>query len=143
MFNVQEDAKRRDDEARQQEEDVKLAEDGRRKRRVRIPVRFQQAVQGKELERIYVEKGVIDRTESMNDEGFANPSELETNDCSDEIIGHLQDKDGSNLADLVFESAKSRGGRKSLSKSSAISAHILYIKMSSRCFRHHKSSTQD
>lgn len=52
----------------------------------------------------------------MNDEGFANPSELETNDCSDEIIGHLRDTDGSNLADLVFESAKTRGCRKSLGK---------------------------
>lgn len=62
----------------------------------------------------------------MNDEGFGNPSELETNDCSDEIIGHLQDTDGSNLADLVFESAKSRGGRKSLSKL-AFSADIIFV----------------
>lgn len=118
-----------------------MLEDGRRKRRVKIPVRFQQAVQGKELERIYLEKGVIDR-ESMNDEGFANSSEQEINDCSDEIIGHLQDTDGSNLADLVFESAKSRGGRKSISNL-AISALILFIKIVFCYFRHRRSSSQD
>lgn len=90
----------------------------KKRRRIKIPSRFQEAVQGKELERIYVEKGVIEKPEipsdfDENDDGFDN-----YNDDRDEVIGHLQGNDGSTLGDLVLVNGgvKSRTSRKSKTK---------------------------
>lgn len=90
----------------------------KKRRRIKIPSRFQEAVQGKELERIYVEKGVIEKLEAPsdfddNDDGFDN-----YNDDRDEVIGHLQGGDGSTLGDLVLVNGgvKSRTSRKSKTK---------------------------
>lgn len=90
----------------------------KKRRRIKIPSRFQEAVQGKELERIYVEKGVIEKAEipsdfDENDDGFDN-----YNDDRDEVIGHLQSNDGNLLGDLVLVNGgvKSRTSRKSKTK---------------------------
>ncbi|KAJ6643231.1 Zinc finger protein [Pseudolycoriella hygida] len=78
---------------------------GRRKRKIKLPSRFQEVVQGRELERIYVENGVIDRLEHTSDNDcFTN--EAEVNDYSEGVIGHMEDTNGSNVVDLVFDSSK-------------------------------------
>lgn len=66
---------------------------------------------GRELERIYVENGVIDKLENVSDnECFTN--EADVNDCSEGVIGHMEDTDGSHVVDLVFDSSKTGKKRK-------------------------------
>lgn len=65
------------------------------------------------MERIYVEKGVIDKSESLSEDGYAHMQDTDVIDYTDDIIGHLQDTDGQNVADLVFENSKYRLNRKS------------------------------
>lgn len=87
----------------------------KKRRRIKIPSRFQEAVQGKELERIYVEKGVIEKVEVPSDFDDNDDSFDNYNDDRDEVIGHLQGGDGSTLGDLVLVNGgvKSRTSRKS------------------------------
>lgn len=64
-----------------------------------------------------MEKGVIDRSESLSDDDYGNMQDTEDIvDYSDDIIGHLQDTDGTKLTDLVFYNVKCRNGRKSTCK---------------------------
>lgn len=52
-----------------------------------------------------MENGVIDKLENMSDnECFTN--EADVNDYSEGVIGHMEDTDGSNVVDLVFDSSK-------------------------------------
>lgn len=95
---------------------------GRRKRKIKLPSRFQEVVQviqleflmqfplkvenlqGRELERIYVENGVIDRLENVSDNDcFTN--EADVHDYTEGVIGHMEDTDGSQVVDLVFDSS--------------------------------------
>lgn len=68
------------------------------------------------MERIYVEKGVIDKSESLSDDDYTQMQDTDVIDYSDDIIGHLQDTDGTTVADLIFENNKYRLNRKTLCK---------------------------
>lgn len=52
------------DLAKEQEEESEYDENGRKRRRRKVPQRFMEAVQGKELDRILREEGAIDGNES-------------------------------------------------------------------------------
>ncbi|XP_063984005.1 zinc finger protein 184-like isoform X2 [Diachasmimorpha longicaudata] len=88
-----------------QEGEEEIGEDGRKRRKRKAPVRFSEAVQGKELERIFKEEGVIDEEEEEAgdndyealDESLQEPVMSE----SEEIIGHLETEEGVDLGQLV------------------------------------------
>ncbi|XP_052758670.1 zinc finger protein 835-like isoform X2 [Galleria mellonella] len=62
------------------------------KRRRKTPTRFKEAVQGKELERIFIEEGVIDGEESENDiKPDIDPEQKIPESKEPEIIGHMED----------------------------------------------------
>ncbi|KAF5295437.1 hypothetical protein FQA39_LY13098 [Lamprigera yunnana] len=83
----------------QEEEDIDDIEN-RRKRKIKVPSRFQEAVQGKELDRIFKEEGVLGEDSLSEDE---NHIEVEPNTQSnEEVIGHLQSKEGEDLGELVI-----------------------------------------
>lgn len=91
-------------EAQELREIEESLEEGRRKRRVRIPARFQSVVQGKELEKAYVAEGVIDKTDISDTEDNAPIIENATDGDEgrgSQIIGHLKSSDGVVLSDLV------------------------------------------
>ncbi len=68
-------------------------------------IKKKSSYKGRELERIYVENGVIDKMENVSDnECFTN----EANDYSEGVIGHMEDTDGTHVVDLVFDSSKKR-----------------------------------
>lgn len=73
--------------------------ESRRKRKIKVPSRFQEALQGKELDRIFKEEGVLG-DESLSDEETYSETKL-TSKAGDEIIGHLQNKEGEDLGELV------------------------------------------
>ncbi|XP_025835405.1 zinc finger protein 37-like [Agrilus planipennis] len=79
------------------EDEPETDNDGRRKRKIKVPTRFQEVVQGKELERIFLEEGVIGE-DSTSDYEHGKADHLEDN----EIIGRLQSKDGDNLGELII-----------------------------------------
>ncbi|CAH2104186.1 unnamed protein product [Euphydryas editha] len=64
--------------------DEKDEEEPSGKRKRKAPTRFREAVQGKELERIFIEVGVIDGEEEKKSKADAVPKEPE-------VIGHLED----------------------------------------------------
>lgn len=67
------------------------------------------AKKGRELERVYVENGVIDKLDNVSDnEGFTN----ETDVNSEGVIGHMEDADGMHVVDLIFDSSKTGKKRK-------------------------------
>lgn len=91
--------------------------DGRKRRRKKIPRRFMEAVQGKELERIFREEGVID--EDDDDSGKLNiEASLSgpAQSSKDEVIGHLETPDGENLGQLVMVNRGRGRGRPRNSK---------------------------
>lgn len=97
------------------EDDMDDEGEGRRRRRKKIPRRFMEAVQGKELERIFREEGVID--EDDDDGGKANPdTALQAPSAKDEVIGHLETPDGENLGELVIVNRGRGRGRPRNSK---------------------------
>lgn len=57
-------------------------------------------LQGKELDRIFKEEGVIDELSDNESRGDAAKSV----DGVDEVIGHMQSRDGENLGELVVVS---------------------------------------
>lgn len=59
-------------------------------------------MKGKELERIYLEKGVIDKSDALSDYEF---KDTEIVDYSDDLIGHLKDNNGQNIAELVLNNS--------------------------------------
>ncbi|GLV38931.1 crooked legs [Carabus blaptoides fortunei] len=89
-------------EPEEEEEDA----DGRKRRRRKVPSRFKEAVQGKELERIFREEGVIDEEDESDEEEPGDERSVEPlmPDTGDEIIGHLENKDGQDLGELVISS---------------------------------------
>ncbi|XP_055694741.1 zinc finger protein 568-like [Lutzomyia longipalpis] len=94
------------EQRRKEAQELKEQEEsnGRRKRRVKIPERFRSVVQGKELEKVYVAQGVIDKTDiSDTDEGAAVSIIENTTDDGrgSQVIGHLKSADGAVLSDLV------------------------------------------
>lgn len=79
----------------------------RTSRRSKLPERFTGVVQGKELDRVLVEEGVIDHSDFMfvdSDGVTAGAADDLTGDqmeITGDVIGHLQDKDGTNIGDLI------------------------------------------
>lgn len=78
----------------QEAEDNELDEHGRKRRRRKVPQRFMEAVQGKELDRILREEGAIDGNESdditIDEEQFPGAMELKVEmqgDGNEEIAG--------------------------------------------------------
>lgn len=74
---------------------------GRKRRNVKKPSRFNEVVQGSELERIYVEKGVIDRSELLNE--TVTLEDAKTIDFTSNVIGQMHDKDGHSLGNVVCD----------------------------------------
>lgn len=74
----------------------------RRKRKIKIPTRLQETVQGKELERIYAETGIIDKNERRRDDLYDDKLAGSDGGEKNEVIGHLQSTDGTSLGDLVY-----------------------------------------
>ncbi|XP_046401718.1 zinc finger protein 264-like [Ischnura elegans] len=96
------------DSPAQAEEEMEEDADGRRRRRRKVPQRFKEAVQGKELERIFKEEGVIDEDE-VEVEEKVNVAEQESQEDG-EIIGHLETQEGQDLGELIIVSrGKGRG----------------------------------
>lgn len=75
------------------DEDVEEDVEGRRKRKIKAPTRFQDIVQGKELDKILKAEGVID------DENIGGP---ETESNANEVIGRMESGEGENLGDLIM-----------------------------------------
>lgn len=89
------------------EEDFDESSGLRRKRRVKIPTRFQEALQGKELDRIFAEKGVIDG-QGYEEDFFEDNIDPESG-YRNEVIGHLQRVDGTSMGDLVVIKSFKKG----------------------------------
>ncbi|XP_036149519.1 zinc finger and SCAN domain-containing protein 2 isoform X2 [Monomorium pharaonis] len=87
-----------------QEEEEEIDGDSRRRRKRKVPKRFLEAVQGKELERIFKEEGVIE--EDDNDSEMCDNSETPLNtssqDGQEEVIGHLETEEGTDLGEVVI-----------------------------------------
>ncbi|XP_043276637.1 zinc finger protein 41-like [Venturia canescens] len=91
--------------------------DGRRRRKRKVPKRFSEAVQGKELERIFKEEGVIDDDDDGADNVIDDPEErvkVPSPDGQEEIIGHLETEEGKDLGELVIVNRSRGRGRPKL-----------------------------
>ncbi|XP_032689441.1 zinc finger and SCAN domain-containing protein 2-like isoform X1 [Odontomachus brunneus] len=101
-----------------QEEIEEVDRDGRRRRKRKVPKRFMEAVQGKELERIFKEEGVID--EEDDDSEIHNDSEEVLNpsiqDGQEEVIGHLETEEGTDLGELVVVNRVRARGKSKLNR---------------------------
>ncbi|KAJ9575348.1 hypothetical protein L9F63_025701, partial [Diploptera punctata] len=92
-------------EVMQDQEETRRMPDGRRRRKRKGPQRFKEAVQGKELERIFREEGVIDEDEPEEEEedDIDDKANVGDHDATDaEIIGHLETQEGQDLGELVI-----------------------------------------
>ncbi|XP_034945340.1 zinc finger protein 3-like isoform X2 [Chelonus insularis] len=73
------------------DEEDDLDGDGRRRRKRKIPKRFSEVVQGKELERIFKEEGVIDDDDDGREYNDVDEQQtLSIPDVNEEVIGHLE-----------------------------------------------------
>ncbi|XP_015431124.1 PREDICTED: zinc finger and SCAN domain-containing protein 2-like [Dufourea novaeangliae] len=94
-----------EEEDKQEEEIDDIDGDGRRRRKRKVPKRYMEAVQGKELERIYKEEGVIDEEDDEEPDNFEDSEEqlnMSVPDSQEEIIGHLESEEGKDLGELVI-----------------------------------------
>nr|XP_033337683.1 zinc finger protein 62 homolog isoform X1 [Megalopta genalis] len=94
-----------EEEDKQEEEVDEIDGDGRRRRKRKVPKRYMEAVQGKELERIYKEEGVIDEEDDEEPDNFEDSEEqlnMSVPDSQEEIIGHLESKEGKDLGELII-----------------------------------------
>ncbi|XP_031837954.1 uncharacterized protein LOC116429307 isoform X2 [Nomia melanderi] len=94
-----------EEEDKQEEEVDEMDGDGRRRRKRKVPKRYMEAVQGKELERIYKEEGVIDEEDDEEPDNFEDAEEqlnMSVPDSQEEIIGHLESEEGKDLGELVI-----------------------------------------
>ncbi|XP_011299469.1 zinc finger protein 271-like [Fopius arisanus] len=117
------------EEDEKQEEEEEISEDGRRRRKRKAPKRFSEAVQGKELERIFKEEGVIDEEEDdpgdndyeVLDEVLNDPVTTD----QEEIIGHLETEEGIDLGQLVvMNRGRGRGRPKFRRKKSKYTCEV-------------------
>ncbi|CAH1369186.1 zinc finger protein 271-like [Tenebrio molitor] len=76
-------------------------EDGKRKRRIKVPTRYSEAIQGKELDKVFKQEGVIDE-ESISDEEDANLEEGENSNKVEEVIGRLETENGEDLGQPII-----------------------------------------
>ncbi|XP_076545050.1 uncharacterized protein LOC117604279 isoform X1 [Osmia lignaria lignaria] len=106
-----------EEEDKQEEETDDLDGDGRRRRKRKVPKRYMEAVQGKELERIYKEEGVIDEEDDDEPDNFEDSEEqlnISVPDSQEEIIGHLESEEGKDLGELVVVNRGRGRGRPKL-----------------------------
>ncbi|XP_011883064.1 PREDICTED: zinc finger protein 271-like [Vollenhovia emeryi] len=98
-----------------QEEEEEVDGDGRRRRKRKVPKRYLEAVQGKELERIFKEEGVIDEEDNGSEmfEGSEALLKSSSQDGGEEVIGHLETEEGTDLGEVVI---MNRGRVRSKSK---------------------------
>ncbi|KAF7990018.1 hypothetical protein HCN44_008692 [Aphidius gifuensis] len=119
------------DDDEKQEDDDEFDCEGRKRRRRKAPKRYSEAVQGKELERIFKEEGVIDNDDDGVVEDDDDEDDLDNNvneansehdvrteqhenitipNDNEEIIGHLETQDGKDLGKFVtFNRNRGRG----------------------------------
>ncbi|XP_044267223.1 zinc finger protein 271-like isoform X2 [Tribolium madens] len=76
-------------------------EDGKRKRRIKVPTRYSEAIQGKELDKVFKQEGVIDE-ESVSDEDGTILEEGENSNKVEEVIGRLETENGEDLGQPVI-----------------------------------------
>lgn len=80
-------------EVKKEEEEDEIDENGRKRRRRKVPQRFMEAVQGKELDRILREEGAIDANDTddaaTDEEPFPGSGEIrnQQSDGNEEIAG--------------------------------------------------------
>ncbi|XP_043467262.1 uncharacterized protein DDB_G0283697-like isoform X2 [Leptopilina heterotoma] len=103
-------------EEEKQDEDLEEEDDGtgRRRRKRKIPERFKEAVQGKELDRIFKEEGVFDEGDYDQDEDYFDEFDefkAITTPDGNEIIGHLETEEGKDLGELVVINRNRGRGR--------------------------------
>ncbi|CAK9807419.1 Zinc finger protein 585A [Anthophora plagiata] len=94
-----------EEEDKHEDETDDVDGDGRRRRKRKVPKRYMEAVQGKELERIYKEEGVIDEEDDDEPDNFEDAEEqlnMSVPDSQEEIIGHLESEEGKDLGELVI-----------------------------------------
>ncbi|XP_043264633.1 zinc finger and SCAN domain-containing protein 2-like isoform X1 [Colletes gigas] len=106
-----------EEEDKQEEEVDDIDGDGRRRRKRKVPKRYMEAVQGKELERIYKEEGVIDEEDDEQPDNFEDSEEqlnVTVPDSQEEIIGHLESEEGKDLGELVIVNRGRGRGRPKL-----------------------------
>ncbi|XP_020277480.1 zinc finger protein 3-like [Pseudomyrmex gracilis] len=102
------------EEDKQEEEIDEVDGDGRRRRKRKVPKRFSEAVQGKELERIFKEEGVIGEEDYDDSDMLDDSEDLLNISAQDEVIGHLETEEGKDLGEVVISH---RGKARSRSKS--------------------------
>ncbi|XP_015174342.1 PREDICTED: zinc finger and SCAN domain-containing protein 2-like isoform X2 [Polistes dominula] len=106
-----------EEEDKQEEDLEEIDGDGRRRRKRKVPKRFMEAVQGKELERIFKEEGVIDEEEDEELDHIEDSEErinVTIPDGQEEIIGHLETEEGKDLGELVIVNRGRGRGRPKL-----------------------------
>ncbi|XP_063903188.1 zinc finger protein 271-like isoform X2 [Zophobas morio] len=83
----------------EEKEQIDETEDGKRKRRIKVPTRYSEAIQGKELDKVFKQEGVIDE-ESISDEDEV----LESDNSAkvEEVIGRLENENGEDLGQPVI-----------------------------------------
>ncbi|XP_054284868.1 zinc finger protein 709-like [Macrosteles quadrilineatus] len=98
------DEEQRKDDKNNKDDDV----EGRTRRKRKIPQRYKEAVQGKELERIFKEEGVIDEEEEKEAVTITlevpeePPVAASTVEPVSEVIGHLETQEGTDLGEVVI-----------------------------------------
>ncbi|XP_019885783.2 zinc finger protein 665 isoform X2 [Ooceraea biroi] len=97
------EAPSQDEEDKQEEEIDEVDGDGRRRRKRKVPKRFMEAVQGKELERIFKEEGVLDEEDDDPElfDDLEEPLNSAVQDGQKEVIGRLETEEGKDLGEVV------------------------------------------
>ncbi|XP_029164724.1 zinc finger protein 567-like isoform X2 [Nylanderia fulva] len=102
------------EEDKQEEELEEVDGDGRRRRKRKVPKRFMEAVQGKELERIFKEEGVIEEDDDdfeMLDDS-EEPLNASIQDGQKEVIGRYETQEGKNLGEVTANRGRARSKSK-------------------------------
>ncbi|CAG9860302.1 unnamed protein product [Phyllotreta striolata] len=87
----------------EEQEEEELGPDGRRKRKVKAPARFDGIVQGKELDEILKKEGVIDEKKEI----CKNKAEVK-NFAGEIIIGRIESEYGEDLGQPIFIKQKTK-----------------------------------
>lgn len=82
------------------EEIEETTEDGKRKRRIKKPTRFSEGIQGKELDKVFKQTGILDE-ESISDVEDSVEEEEAENPSKAEVIGRLETENGEDLGQPV------------------------------------------
>ncbi|OAD56631.1 hypothetical protein WN48_03092 [Eufriesea mexicana] len=100
-----------EEEDKHEEETDDVDGDGRRRRKRKVPKRYMEAVQGKELERIYKEEGVIDEEDDDEPDNFEDSEEQLNMSVPD---SHEESEEGKDLGELVIVNRGRGRGRPKL-----------------------------